>query len=123
VFYAYWVFLLLILAIETAPIFVKFFTPKGSYDETLAMNEYIAYVEEQKRKSDLHEQLNSELLLSRSVNEKRNKTQDLINDKILGEIASAQGEIAEKAIGRWKAKQLTKVDNNPEHFIKTSEEE
>ena len=48
---AYWVFFLLVLGIETAPIFVKFFTPKGSYDEILAMNEYVTFMEQQKRKS------------------------------------------------------------------------
>lgn len=41
VLFAYWIFFLLILSVETAPIFVKFFTPTGSYDEIFAMNEYI----------------------------------------------------------------------------------
>lgn len=121
VFFAYWIFFLLILGMETAPIFVKFFTAKGSYDETLATNEYIAFLEQQKRKSDLHEHINFELLLSRSVNEKRNRTQDIINEKVLQEIAIAQSEIAEKAILQWKAQQLNKAEKTPEDFIKSTE--
>jgi hypothetical protein len=41
------------IEVETSPIFVKFFTPKGSYDEILATNEYVIYLQQQKRKSDL----------------------------------------------------------------------
>jgi len=78
VFIAYWVFFLLIIGIETAPIFVKFFTPKGSYDEILAMNEYVTFMEQQKRKSDLHEMINSEIEAIRSLNERKKTAQDTL---------------------------------------------
>ena len=121
VLFAYWIFFLLVIGIETAPIFVKFFTPKGSYDEILAMNEYITFLEQQKRKSDLHELINSEIEAIRSMNEKKKTAQDTVNEKLMTEIATAQGEIGEKAIRLWKAKQLVKVDNNFEDFVRTNE--
>jgi len=123
VLFAYWIFFLLVLGIETAPIFVKFFTPKGSYDEILAMNEYVTFLEQQKRKSDLHELINSEIEGIRSINEKKKTAQDTVNEKLMTEIATAQGEIAEKAIRLWKTKQLANVDSNLDDFVRTNEPE
>ena len=122
VFVAYWVFFLLVLGIETAPIFVKFFTPKGSYDEILAMNEYVTFMEQQKRKSDLHEIINSEIESIRSLNERKKTAQDSVNERLMTEIANAQGEIAEKAIKLWKERQLREVDQNPTSFVSSNEE-
>jgi len=119
---AYWVFFLLVLGIETAPIFVKFFTPKGSYDEILEMNEYVTFMEQQKRKSDLHEMINSEIEAIRSLNEKKKTAQDSVNDRLMTEIAHAQGEIAEKAIKLWKERQLRRVEQNPTSFVSSNEE-
>lgn len=123
VFFTYWIFFLLVLGIETAPIFVKFFTPKGSYDEMLGMNEYITYLEQQKRKSDLHESINSEIETIRSINKQRKTTQDSVNEKLMNEIAKAQGEISEKALRLWKFKQFVKMDENLEDFVRTNESE
>jgi hypothetical protein len=119
---AYWVFFLLVLGIETAPIFVKFFTPKGSYDEILAMNEYVTFMEQQKRKSDLHEMINSEIEAIRSLNERKKSAQDIVNERLMTEIANAQGEIAEKAIKLWKERQLRRVEQNPTSFVSSNEE-
>jgi hypothetical protein len=119
---AYWVFFLLVLGIETAPIFVKFFTPKGSYDEILAMNEYVTFMEQQKRKSDLHEIINSEIEAIRSLNERKKTAQDSVNERLMTEIANAQGEIAEKAIKLWKERQLRQVEQNPISFISSNGE-
>lgn len=122
VFIAYWVFFLLIIGIETAPIFVKFFTPKGSYDEILAMNEYVTFIEQQKRKSDLHEMINSEIDAIRSLNEKKKIAQDTVNERLMTEIANAQGEIAEKAIKLWKERQLRLVEQDPTSFVSSNDE-
>ncbi|MGR6088317.1 MAG: DUF4407 domain-containing protein [Arcticibacter sp.] len=119
---AYWVFFLLVIGIETAPIFVKFFTPKGSYDEILAMNEYVVFMEQQKRKSDLHEMINSEIEAIRSLNERKKTAQDTVNERLMTEIANAQGEIAEKAIKLWKERQLRSVEQNPTSFVSSNEE-
>jgi hypothetical protein len=119
---AYWVFFFLVLGIETAPIFVKFFTPKGSYDEILAMNEYVTFMEQQKRKSDLHEMINSEIEAIRSLNERKKTAQDSVNERLMTEIANAQGEIAEKAIRLWKERQLRRVEQDPTSFVSSNEE-
>lgn len=117
--FTYWIFFLLILGIETAPIFVKFFSPKGSYDEILAMNEYEVMINQQKRKSDLHEMINTELAGIRSVNDKKHIAQEAVNEKIMTVIAEAQSEIAEKAIKLWKLQQMDKLDNDVGAFVKS----
>jgi len=115
--FAYWIFFLLILGIETAPIFVKFFSQKGSYDEILAMNEYEISLQQKKRQSDLHELINSELEGVRSINTKRKIAQDAINEKVMNLIVDAQSDIAEKAIRFWQLQQLKKVEENVEAFV------
>jgi hypothetical protein len=119
---AYWVFFLLIIGIETAPIFVKFFTPKGSYDEILAMNEYVIQMEQKKRMSDLHQMINSEIEAIRSLTERKRTAQDTVNERLMIEIANAQGEIAEKAIRLWKEKQMRKVELSPDLFVRSNDE-
>ncbi|MFN8288956.1 MAG: DUF4407 domain-containing protein [Chitinophagaceae bacterium] len=119
VFAAYWIFFLLILGIETAPIFVKFFTPKGSYDEILAMNEYEVFIQQQKRKSDIHELINSEIEAIRAINIKKSLAQNAINEKVMTAIADAQAAIAEKAIRLWQVQQMKKVDDNVEDFVQS----
>ena len=117
VLFAYWIFFLLILGMETAPIFVKFFSQKGSYDEIFAMNEYEIFIQQQKRKSDLHELINLELEAIHSINTRRSIAQNAINEKVMTTIAEVQGEIAEKAIRLWQLQQLKKVDENVEAFV------
>ena len=118
--WAYWIFLLLILGIETAPIFVKLFSPKGSYDETLAMNEYEVWINQQKRKSDLHEEINKSIQTSRAANKKSRETQEIINNEILREVASAQAEVTKHAIKKWKYSELLKVEQDVSEFIHTT---
>lgn len=118
--WAYWIFLLLILGIETAPIFVKLFSPKGSYDETLAMNEYEVWINQQKRKSDLHEEINKSIETSRAANKKSRETQDIINSEILREVALAQVEVTKHAIKKWKDSELLKVEQDVSEFIYTT---
>ncbi|RXK60039.1 DUF4407 domain-containing protein [Lacibacter luteus] len=119
VLFAYWVFFFLILGMETAPIFVKFFSQKSSYDEILAMNEYEVFIEQQKRKSDIHQLINSEIEAVRSINEKTVTAQNAVNEKLMKIIAEAQGEIAEKAVRLWKLQQLKKIDENVEQYVES----
>jgi Domain of unknown function (DUF4407) len=119
VWFAYWIFFFLILGMETAPIFVKLFSPKGSYDEILAMNEYEVMLKQKKRQSDLHELINAEVAAIRSINIKKGIAQEAINEKIMSGIADAQSDIAEKAIRIWHLEQLQKVEDNVGDFIKS----
>ena len=121
VWFAYWIFFLLILSIETAPIFVKLFTQKGSYDEILSMDEYLIALDQQKRKSDKHEAINTEIETSRSISNQKNNAQNEINAKLMNGIANAQGEIFDKAIQLWKYKQFLKIDENVDDFVKTDD--
>lgn len=118
---AYLIFFLLVLLIETAPVLVKFFTPKGSYDVIQETTDYIVFLGEQKKKSDLHELINSEIQAIRSLHERKNTAQDHANQMIMEAIAEAQAAIATKAINLWKEKQLSEVGENVEDFVRTNE--
>lgn len=118
-FIAYWAFFLLVLAVETAPILVKFFTPKGSYDIIFAMNETLIIAKQQQRKVVFEENLKSDNEAISSINSKRKQAQDIVNGKLINVIADAQGEIAEKAIDIWKNKQFEKVEEDIDKFIST----
>jgi hypothetical protein len=84
------------------------------------MNEYITYIKQQKRKSDLHEMINSELIAIRSINNKKHAAQDAVNERLMHEIAAAQGEIAKKAIRLWKEEQLARTEDDLNSFITSS---
>jgi hypothetical protein len=46
ILWAHWFILLLFIAIETAPVFVKLISPKGPYDNLLRIDEHVFIVEE-----------------------------------------------------------------------------
>ena len=46
IFWAHWFILLLFIAIETAPVFVKLISPKGPYDNLLRITEHGFIVQE-----------------------------------------------------------------------------
>jgi len=117
---AYWIFVLLILAIETSPLFVKFFTPKGKYDFIIGMDDYLVELEQKKRQSDRHQEINAEIESYNDVNQIRKERQNKVNAEIMDQIATAQAEIAIRAITVWKENQLNEVDRNLESFITTN---
>lgn len=121
ILFAYVIFFLLVLAVETAPIFVKLFSQKSSYDEVLEMNEYEIYILQQKKRSDLHEAINAELQAIRSANVKRIMAQDSVNEKLMQTIAEAQNEIGGKAIRLWKLQHLEQIDKNVEDYVRSKE--
>jgi hypothetical protein len=117
---AYWLLVLLILGIETAPVFVKFFTPKGKYDNILLTDDYLVWLEQEKRKSDRHQEINADIVSYNAMNDIRNERQNKVNGHIMDEIAAAQGEIATAAITAWKENQLREVNMNLAAFISTN---
>jgi hypothetical protein len=122
VFFAYWVFFLLLISIETAPIFVKLFSPRGSYDVIMAMKEYEIELQQEKLKSDLHQKINEELEASRSLHTAKRAALEPVLENLMYKTALAQGEVAEKGIEYWKQRQLQKVAANPRAFVASSDE-
>lgn len=104
--------ILLFIAVETAPIFVKLISVKGPYDDLLQVHEK-AIAE------------NAALKLSRSAgkttvelkeNEQRSQNEvrrNLETGRVkTREIIDAEVEIARKSVAKWKEKQLMKIEKD-----------
>jgi len=98
-FYAINLFLILLfLAVETAPIFVKLFLNEGAYDIELGMR---------KRKFKFQSDMEFDNF---KRDEKRAAEMEVIaNEKIIGKLADAQVELVEASIDEWKKEELSKM--------------
>lgn len=92
-----WMITFLFLAIETTPIFFKMMITIGPFDDIKGKREEFA-VYKAKQEIDLQE-----------------KELQLTNSKI----ASAQEEIADRIISKWKDMELQKVEADPEAYFET----
>lgn len=96
-----WVITLLFLAIETCPIFFKMMLTIGPFDKVKKEREnlimYKAQVEVEAQEAEI-----------KTTHEK---------------IMQAQEEIANLIISKWKAEQVAKIEENPEAYYKTIEQQ
>lgn len=104
--------ILLFIAVETAPIFVKLISPRGPYDDLLDRHEHVfakyrlAQITrlEQNTYQDLH------LLEERSKNTIRKELD--VNRSTIREMTEAEIEIARKTISQWKEMELQKIQQD-----------
>ena len=118
--FAYWIFFLLFLSLETAPIFVKLFTPKGSYDIILASREAILKKLQQQKIEGLEATINAERDILDQKLEDKKKQEKKLNVQLLENVADAQLEILDVGIRYWKKGQLKKVRQYPYELIRTN---
>ncbi|MCK7557049.1 DUF4407 domain-containing protein [Chitinophaga sedimenti] len=71
--YANWFIILLFIAIETAPVFVKLISPRGPYDELLEQHEYAFIMHKKERKAMLTMETDERLTIAQAAREKRVK--------------------------------------------------
>ncbi|MFW6351354.1 MAG: DUF4407 domain-containing protein, partial [Bacteroidota bacterium] len=102
--------ILLFIAVETAPIFVKLISVKGPYDELLHVHENAIAENAALKLSRNTGKTTIELKEweQRSQNEvRRNLETGRVKTR---EIIDAEVEIARKSVGKWKEKQLMKIE-------------
>lgn len=112
-----WLLRLILIVIETGPIFFKMMVIKSPYD----------YLEE-----NLKEEIKARagLIAKKEVHLDKDgqevieytyaRAQQIINDKI--KLLEAQNDLSEYIIEKWKDKEKTKIDDNPDSYVSTIEE-
>ncbi|HEY0377989.1 MAG TPA: DUF4407 domain-containing protein [Pyrinomonadaceae bacterium] len=121
--------ILLFISLETAPILVKLFSSRGPYDDHLDAIEHQVYASQRKKVSDINDEINTDVALSRQRNADRLRaetqlSQQLYAARIQAELQLSQNtmaslqtlagqdlhdaeiEIARVAVARWREGQL-----------------
>lgn len=101
--------ILLFIAIETAPIFVKLISPKGPYDDLLEKHEHSIETFKFEQMSKLNQKTSERL---QAATEKGNfdMQQEMEKNKRLRKkIVDAENELTNEMIRRWKEEELEKI--------------
>lgn len=112
--------MLLFIIIETAPTFFKMMIASGPYDDLLRSEMHRVRVQSDKRISDINDEINTEIQISTQKNQARLEAELLANKKVLEQIASAQAELLQTAIEKWREQELEKISEDPSVYIKTN---
>lgn len=112
-----WCIMLLFIIIETAPTFFKMMIASGPYDDLLRAEMHRVKVLSDKRVSDINDEVNTELKISVAKNKDRLNAELLANKKVLDQIATAQAELLETAIEKWRKQELEKINEDPSAYI------
>lgn len=115
------VIMLLFISLETAPILVKLFSNRGPYDDYLDAIEHQVYATQQKAISDINDEVNTGVALSKQINASRMQAElKLVQDTLSSldtlapqEFHDAQTAIALQAIERWRTDQLKRLSYAP----------
>lgn len=110
--------ILLFISLETAPIIVKLFARRGPYDDYLDAIEHQVYATQQKNISDINDDVNTSVALSKQINAGRLQAELQMSQNTMASLHTlapqdfqdAQVEIAKKAIARWKLSQLNRLN-------------
>lgn len=112
--------MLLFIIIETAPTFFKMMIASGPYDDLLRAEMHRVKVLSEKRISDVNDEVNTAVQISVEKNKGKLEAELAANKLVMEKLATAQAGLIEKAIEDWREKELQKIKNNPEEYIKTN---
>lgn len=112
--------MLLFIVIETAPTFLRMMVADGSYEKLLDAEKHRIEILSSKKKSDLNDIINTEVLISTKKNHQRLEAEVLANKELMEKIAKAQAELLHTAIDKWREEELAKINENPSAYIQTS---
>ena len=115
-----WCIMLLFIIIETAPTFFKMMIASGPYDDLLRSEMHRVRVLSDKRISDINDEINTEVQISTQKNKERLEAEVLANKKLMEQIATAQAELLQTAIDKWREEELAKINENPSAYIQTT---
>lgn len=112
--------MLLFIIVETAPTFLRMMVADGSYENLLDAEKHRIEVMSTKRKSDLNDEINTEVQISTEKNRQRLEAEVLANKELMEKIAKTQAELLQTAIDKWREEELAKINENPSAYIKTN---
>jgi len=112
--------MLLFIIVETAPTFLRMMVADGSYEKLLDAEKHKIEVLSAKKKSDLNDEINTEVQISTEKNRQRLEAEVLANKELMEKIAKTQAELLNTAIEKWREEELAKINENPSAYIKTN---
>jgi uncharacterized protein YoxC len=112
--------MLLFIIVETAPTFLRMMVADGSYENLLDAEKHRIEVLSSKKKSDLNDEINTEIQISIEKNRQRLEAEVLANKELLEKLAKTQAELLQTAIEKWREEELEKINKNPSAYIKTN---
>ena len=74
----------------------------------------------EKRISDVNDEVNTAVQISVEKNKGKLEAELAANKLVMEKLATAQAGLIEKAIEDWREKELQKIKDNPEEYIKTT---
>lgn len=112
--WASWFLIFLFILLETSPLVVKLLSRRGPYDEILDAAEHRVYVSERKGISDINDETNTSVSLSRQQNAGRvtaelhlsRSTMDSLETLASEELREARMEIAKLVVEQWRQAEL-----------------
>ena len=113
-----WFIMILFIIIETAPTFFKMMIASGPYDDMLRAEMHRIRVLSDKQISDINDEVNTLVQISTAKNKEKLEAELLANKEVLSKIATVQAELLQTAIAAWREKELEKIKENPEMYIK-----
>ena len=112
--------MLLFIIVETAPTFLRMMVADGSYENLLDAERHRIEVLAAKRKSDLNDEINTEVQISTEKNNQRLEAEKLANKELMDRITKTQLELLQIALDKWREEELAKINENPSEYIKTN---
>ncbi len=103
--------ILLFIAIEISPIFVKIISSKGPYDDILEQHEHIIENYKLEKMAKLNQMTYEKIQVIMECSENDIKENIEVNMSIKKKISVAELAIAEERIRRWKDAELNKLKN------------
>lgn len=118
-----WFIMLLFIIIETAPTFFKMMMEDGPYDFLLHAEKERMKMMAEDSVREYSDDLKTDISISEDRNKERRNAEMDANKKIMDKISSIQMELLDEALKKWKSNELSKIDEDPSLYIKTSESE
>lgn len=103
--------ILLFIAIETAPIFVKLIAERGPYDDRLASHEHAYHVHNRERISNLDQQMKENTTLFNNESDNLIDDHVSVKNQLREKILKAEVEVTDQMIDHWKAAEVGKLKN------------
>ena len=112
--------MLLFIIVETAPTFLRMMVADGSYEKLLDAEKHRIEILSTKRKSDLNDEINTEVQISTEKNRQRLEAEVFANKELIDKITKTQAELLQIALEKWREEELNKINENPSAYIKTN---
>lgn len=104
--------ILLFIAIETSPIFVKLISARGPYDDLLEKHEHNIETFKIEQMSKLNQKTNERLQIVIETGNNKVKEELEGNKALMKKIIDAETELADELIRKWKEDELDKIKRN-----------